>query len=347
MRLVYKFRLRDKHVSDLNRQARAVNFVWNYCNETQQKAARAHRKWLSSFDLQKLTAGASKELNIHAHTIKRVCDFYVDSRRTNKKAWLRWRGKKSLGWVPFNTGHVTFDGVNFKFRGVTYRTMHLREELKVGVKIGAGSFNADAKGRWYLNIPVEVECAVSAPVARVGIDLGLHTLAALSTGEKIEAPRFYRASETKLGTVQRARKTKRVRAIHAKVANRRKDHLHKTSAKITKEFGFIVIGDVSPKKIAQTRFAKSSLDAGWSDFKRMLSYKSIRNGGSAIEVSERYTTQICSSCGCNPVSSPKGRADLNKRDWVCSDCGTEHDRDQNAALNILRCGLATLGGTHA
>ena len=73
--------------------------------------------------------------------------------------------------------------------------MHLRDELKAGAKIGAGSFNQDARGRWYLNIPVEIECATSAPLSYVGVDLGLHDLAALSTGDKIEAPRLYRASE--------------------------------------------------------------------------------------------------------------------------------------------------------
>ena len=67
-----KFRLRDKHASELNRQARAVNFVWNYANETQQKAARSGRSWLTAVDLQRLTAGASKELDLHAHTIQRV-----------------------------------------------------------------------------------------------------------------------------------------------------------------------------------------------------------------------------------------------------------------------------------
>jgi putative transposase len=344
MQLTYKFRLRDKHVAELNRQARAVNYVWNYCNETQRKAALSHRRWLSAFDLQKLTAGASKELNIHAHTIKRVCNAYVDARKTHKKPWLRWRGRKSLGWVPFNTGHVTFDGTAFKFRGVVYSTMHLRD-LAPGVKIGAGSFNADSKGRWYLNIPVEIECSNSAPLSRVGIDLGLHSLATLSTGAKVEAPRFYRASEEKLGMAQRARKTKRVRAIHAKVGNRRKDFLHKASAKIAKEFGLIVIGDVSPKKLAKTGMAKSVLDAGWSDFKRMLSYKAIRHGGSALEVSERYTSQVCSTCGSMSPSRPKGIADLSKRNWVCDDCGTAHCRDTNAALNILRVGLdALIGG---
>jgi len=339
--LTYKFRLRDKHAVELNRQARAVNYVFNYCNETQQKAARAHRKWLTAFDLQKLTNGAAKELDIHAHTIQRVCNVYVVSRTTHKKAWLRWRGRKSLGWVPFNTGHVSFDGADFKFRGVAYTPMHLRD-LKPGVKIGAGSFNQDARGHWFLNVPVEVECAISAPLSSVGIDLGLHTMATLSTGEKIEAPRLYRASEGNLGTAQRARKIKRARAIHAKVANRRKDFLHKVSAKIAKEFGLIVVGDVSPKKLAKTNMAKSVLDAGWSDFKRFLSYKSIRNGGSTLEVSERFSSQVCSVCGAMPPSRPKGIADLGKRNWVCDECGSAHCRDINAALNILRVGLDTL-----
>lgn len=346
--LTFKFRLRDKHAAELNRQARAVNFVWNFCNETQKKAAQSHRKWLSAFDLQKLTNGASKDLDIHAHTIQRVCREYATRRDQFKKPCLRWRGRKSLGWIPFNTGHVTFDGDAFKFRGAAYQAMHIHKELKSGVKIGAGSFNADARGRWYLNIPVEIECANSASISHVGIDLGLKDLATLSTGDKIEAPRFYRASEEKLATAQRARKTsKRVRNIHAKIANRRKDFLHKASTKVAKEHGLIIIGDVSPSKLAKTRMAKSVLDAGWSNFKTMLAYKSIRNGGGAIEVSERYSSQVCSECGSLPPSRPKGIVDLGKRIWQCDDCGAEHDRDINAARNICRSGLATLiGGAH-
>lgn len=329
--ITFKLRLRDKHAAELNRQARAVNFVWNYLNETQQKAARAKRKWLSAFDLQKLTNGASKELDIHAHTIQRVCRAYDDARKAHKKAWLKWRGRKSLGWVPFNTGHVSFDGGSFKFRGVEYQPMHSREELQAGAKIGAGSFNQDARGRWYLNVPVEVDCAASAPLSYVGIDLGLKTMATLSTGEKIEAPRLYRASEKKLATAQRARKTpNRVRNIHAKTANRRKDFLHKASAKIASEHGLIVVGDVSPKKIAKTKMAKSSLDAGWSSFKNMLSYKAIRHGGTMLEADERYTTQSCSICGALPRSRPRGIAGLRIREWACDDCGSVHDRDINA-----------------
>ena len=346
--LTYRYRIKDATSSKpLGKMAGAIHYVWNYCNETQQKAARARRKWLSAYDLQRLTNGASKELDLHAHTIQRVCRAYDNARRAHKKAWLRWRGRKSLGWVPFNTGHVSFDGESFKFRGVEYKTMHLRDELTPTTKIGAGSFNQDARGRWYLNVTVEMATADHAPVSYVGVDLGLHDLAALSDGDKIEAPRFYRASEEKLALAQRRGKSKRVKTIHAKIANRRKDHLHKASAKIAKQFGLIIVGDVSPKKLAQTNLAKSVLDAGWSDFKRMLSYKAIRHGGSMLEVSERYTSQVCSECGAMPASRPRGIADLSKRVWRCYDCKTVHDRDVNAARNILRIGMDTLsGGTH-
>jgi IS605 OrfB family transposase len=341
MILTYKYRIRDKHAAELNRQARAVNTVWNYCNEAQRHVLRWDR-WLSGFDLARLTAGVSKELDIHSHTVQRVCRAYADARRVHGKPWLRWRGRKSLGWVPFNTAHVAFDGKRFTFRGVSYETMHLRD-LPSGIKIGAGSFNQDSRGRWYINCPVDVGCADRAPVTRIGIDLGLKDLATLSTGDKIGVPQFYRKSEARLAVVQRARKTpKRVRAIHAKIANRRKDFLHKASAKIATQFGLIVIGDVSPKKLAKTRMAKSVHDAGWADLKRMLSYKSIRNGGSALEVSEAMTSQVCSTCGALPLSRPKGIADLGIREWTCDDCGTVHDRDVNAARNILRTGLCAL-----
>jgi len=341
--ITIKLRLRDKHASELNRMARAVNYCWNYINETQQKAARSNRKWLSAFDLQRLTNGAGKDLNLHAHTIQRVCRQYDNSRKTHKKAWLKFRGRKSLGWVPFNTGHVSFDGSVFKFRGVVYQSMHLHPALIAGMKFGAGSFNQDSRGRWYINMPVEVECPAIVPGDAVGIDLGLHDLATLSTGEKIEAPRLYRSSEEKLAKAQRARKTpKRVRNIHAKIANRRRDFLHKASASIAKQFGLIVVGDVSSKKLAKTNMAKSVLDAGWSSFKTMLSYKAIRHGGRMIEADERYSTQTCSSCGCLPPERPKGIAGLRIREWKCDDCGTVHDRDTNAAVNILRVGLHAL-----
>ena len=342
MILTMKFRLKDKHAVELMRQARAVNFVWNYCNETQQKAVRSGRQWLTWVDLKKLTSGSSKDLNLHSHSIQQVCIQYDRSRKQHRRPWLRFRGRKSLGWVPFNQECVSVAARGkLKFRGKIYETKHWRE-LPEGAVIRAGSFNQDSRGRWYINIPVEVHMRENAPQSAVGIDLGLKDLATLSTGEKIEAPRNYRKHEARLGSAQRAGKKRLARNIAAKITNCRKDHLHKASARIALTHDIIVAGNVSSIKLARTKMAKSVLDAGWSTFRNQLSYKAMRHGGTFIEVNEAYTTQTCSQCGALPDERPKGIAGLGIRRWECGGCGASHDRDVNAALNIARLGLETL-----
>lgn len=339
MQLTYKFRLRDAADSELRRQARAVNFVWNYCNETQQQAVKRGRNWLSKYDLQKLTAGASKELDIHAHTIQGVCHKYADSRAAHKKAWLRWRSStKSLGWVPFNQGHVTYKDGAFWFRGRAYKAW-ISRELEEGQTFGAGSFSQDSQGHWFINLPVKVESIKSAGRDAIGIDLGLKYLANISNGSKIENPRWYRKMQERIGIAQRAKKKKQAKKLHAKVKNQRNDFLHKASAELVRQHGAIFVGNVKPSAIAKTRMSKSSLDAGWASFKTMLEYKSNRAGVVYAEVNEAYSTQTCSSCGS--VEGPRGLNDLGIRRWTCS-CGAEHDRDTNAAQNIVRRGLAAL-----
>jgi IS605 OrfB family transposase len=341
VQLTYRFRLRDCHAAELDRQAVAVSFVWNYCNETQQKAVRMGRRWLSAVDLMRLTAGAAKELDLHAHTIQGVCKQYERSRRMHHKAWLRYRGRKALGWVPFNTGHVAIIGQSFKFRGKIYRPMHWRE-FPAGAIIGAGTFSQDANGHWYINCPVEVPEQEPAPFAAIGFDLGLKTLATGSDGSTIENLRHYRQLQDKLGLAQRANKRKLARNIHQQIKNARRDQMHKISAEIARSHDVIVVGNVSAAKLAQTRMAKSVLDASWSVLRSMLSYKAMRHGGKYIQVDERLTTQVCSECGCLPAGRPKGIADLGIREWTCGDCGVMHDRDINSARNILRLGLETL-----
>ena len=339
MQLTYKFRLRDTADSELRRQARAVNFVWNYCNETQQQAVKRGRNWLSKYDLQKLTAGASKELDIHAHTIQGVCHKYADSRAAHKKAWLRWRSStKSLGWVPFNQGHVTYKDGAFWFRGRAYKAW-ISRELEEGQTFGAGSFSQDSQGHWFINLPVKVESIKSACRDAIGIDLGLKDLANISNGSKIEHPRWYRKMQERIGIAQRAKKKKQAKKLHAKVKNQRNDFLHKASTELVRQHGAIFVGNVKPSAIAKTRMSKSSLDAGWASFKTMLEYKSNRAGVVYAEVNEAYSTQTCSSCGS--VEGPRGLNDLGIRRWTCS-CGAEHDRDTNAAQNIVRRGLAAL-----
>jgi IS605 OrfB family transposase len=186
-----------------------------------------------------------------------------------------------------------------------------------------------------------VDCLESAPSNAIGIDLGLKELATLSDGKTIEAKKCYRNSEKKLAVAQRAKNKKQVKAIHAKIANQRKDFIHKASNAIANDYSTVVVGDVSSGKLAKTNMAKSVLDAGWYDFKQKLRYKVIRHGGQYVEVSEKWTTQTCSECGEIPQEAPKGITGLGIREWTCR-CGAFHHRDVNAAKNILRIGLDSL-----
>jgi IS605 OrfB family transposase len=173
------------------------------------------------------------------------------------------------------------------------------------------------------------------------LDLGLKETVVSTDGYHLTG-RNYRKLERKLAMAQKANKKKLVKTIHSQIKNRRKDELHKFSTMLTQEYGAIFVGDVSTQKLVKTKMAKSVLDAGWSQLKTMLEYKSHWAGVVYEEVIESYTTQVCSCCGSIPDSSPKGRKDLNKRDWVCSDCGTSHQRDENSALNTLRIGQDAL-----
>jgi len=326
----------------LNRKARAVNFVWNYCNDRQKDALRFGRKWLSGFDLNKLTAGSSKELGLHSDTINAVCERYAGSRLHSKRPYLRYRGKKNLGWIPFKGRALKRDGDAFKFCKETFKVFNSRT-LPEGKILDGSNFSQDSRGNWFLNIVIDVEDISRREIDRgVGIDLGLKDFATLSTGEKIDNPRHYRQLEEALGKAQRARKKRQARKIHAKIAAQRSDFIHKLTHRIVREFDYIAVGNVNAAGLAKTSMAKSVLDAGWSTFRNQLAYKAIKHGAWYEEVDERFTTQTCSTCGAMPDERPKGIAGLGIREWQCSDCGTVHDRDLNAALNILRRGHATL-----
>lgn len=338
----FRFRLKDKHASRLNAQARAVNFVWNYCNEVQRKAAGLGHQWTTANQLGRLCAGATKEgLDLAANTVEKVCQQYDRSRRAKRKPWLRWRSVRSLGWIPVRTGDITFRDGALHFRGECYEAWITRPMLE-GQRFGVSHFSQDGAGRWYINLTTEVEARPHCGRSAIGIDLGLKSLASFSDGRVIEMPAFYRRAEQSIGTAQRAGKKRLALARHAKAANQRRDYLHKASAALVKEHGLIVIGDVSPSKLARTNMAKSVLDAGWSDFRRMIAYKALTHGAIMLEVDEAYTTRTCAECGS--IAGPIGQAGLRIREWTCCDCGAVHDRDVNAARNILRLGLETLAG---
>lgn len=348
MILTYKYRIKDRSArKTLARHAFGVNQVFNYLNarqkdiEARYRSGAPRRPWGSHFDLQKHVKGIGKEFDIHQQTVGAVCRQFAISRDHNRGS-LRFRSSygvnRALGWVPFERQSRQIDGNSIIYLGKTYRFFgSKRRPLPENAK--GGAFVEDALGRWWVVFHVDVQGQVGdgAHGEAIGMDLGLKTFATLSTGEKIEAPRIYREYERKLATAQRANNKRRAKRIHAKIKNCRNDFLHKESTKLARVHAFIAVGNVNATGLAKTRMAKSVLDAGWSSFRSMLGYKAALYQ----EVDEKFTTQTCSCCGS--VSSdarPKGIAGLEVRDWECSDCGASHDRDVNAARNILSLALS-------
>ncbi|MGP4016236.1 RNA-guided endonuclease InsQ/TnpB family protein [Saccharopolyspora sp. 5N708] len=206
----------------------------------------------------------------------------------------------------------------------------------------------DASGRYFASFVVDVDAEpLPATDTDVGIDLGLTTFAVLSNGKAISAPKFLRRAERKLRKAQQAlsRKTKgsnnrakarvRVAKAHAKVRDSRTDWAHKQSTAIIRDNQAVYVEDLAVSGLARTRLAKSVHDAAWGTFLRMLDGKAQRCGRVVHRIDRFYpSSQTCSACGRVDSKKP-----LNVREWSCP-CGAVHDRDHNAAKNILAAGRA-------
>ena len=238
--------------------------------------------------------------------------------------------------MPFKTAGVNLVSGQIRFCG-----QHFGVWDSYGLSIyelGTGSFSQDARRRWYFNTTVQVEAKPSAGTKSVGIDLGLKTTATCSDGNKLERRKITDEFAKQLGVAQSANKSKRVKAIHAKIKNSRNDAIHKFTTNMVKNYGAIFVGDVSSKALVKTKMAKSVLDTGWGMLKEQLRYKAKARSVVLEEVPEKYTSQTCSCCGVISTNSPKGRAGLGIREWFCAACVALHDRDINAAKNILALG---------
>jgi putative transposase len=327
----------------LNAAAIEVNFVWNYSNEVSARAARPFAgpgRFLSAYDLDKLTAGATEVFeHIGSDTIQRINAELATRRRQFKKIKLRWRvsrgSRRSLGWVPFKAVQVKRRGKCLRFCGKSIRVF---EQARLeGTCWKSGCFAQDAVGDWWLCLPVEYPLeTLVAPKKAVGLDLGLKDTVATSEGEKLEAGHFYRSIEQKIAQCQRRGHKRQAKRLHRCAMRRRRDALHKFTRKIVNQYETIIVGDVSSLKLAKTRMAKSVLDAGWGTLKAQLQYKGQQAGRDVFIVNERNTTRTCSSC--QALTGPTGLDRLVVRVWICSACGDRHDRDVNAAKNILLAG---------
>jgi putative transposase len=205
----------------------------------------------------------------------------------------------------------------------------------------------DAGGRYFASFVVETSPEPLPEVAaETGIDLGLTHFAVLADGRKIASPKFLRRAERKLRKAQKtfSRKAKgsgnsnkarvRVARVHAKVADSRRDWLHKESTRIIRENQAVYVEDLCVAGLARTRLAKSVRDAGWSAFTAMLEYKARKHSRTFARTGRfEPTSQVCSACGARDGPKP-----LSVRQWTCTACGTVHDRDVNAARNVLALG---------
>ena len=170
MYITYRYRVKSLE-GLLRKQAQAVNYVWNYCNETQKSYLRLGKKWLNHFDLTKLTTGVSKELGINSDTIGAICKKYVLSRRQHKRPFLRWRTKKSLGWIPLRGRHLEQTPNGFKYGGKIFKVFLSRPIPPVAKICDGSSFSEDARGRWYINLLLKLPDETVRPVqTAVGID---------------------------------------------------------------------------------------------------------------------------------------------------------------------------------
>jgi putative transposase len=325
----------------LNTAAYEVNQVWNWAAEVSEKAARpctGERKWLTGFDLNNLSAGASGHFGkIGADTIQRVNGEYAEKRRIAKRYRLKWRTsggpRRSLGWIPFKAASLKRKGRAVRFCGKTFRVF---ESARLeGVKWKQGHFAQDAVGDWWLSLPIAVPVEESvAPLEKVGIDLGLKEVAVTSDDARCEKGRFYRGIEQKIAQAQRRAHPRQAKYLHRRAANRRKDALHKFSRQLVDQYQKIAVGDVSSTQLVKTRMAKSVLDVGWGMLKGFLQYKSQQAGRTFQIVNERNSSRTCSNC--DALTGPQGVNGLRVRRWTCATCGVSHDRDVNAARNILR-----------
>jgi putative transposase len=269
---------------------------------------------------------------------------------------------KRAQYPSFKSKHgkqsATYAASAFRWDGKVLVLAKLAEPLNIrwsrtlpkAAKVTTCTVSKDPAGRYFVSLLCD-DCVAAKPAVKnnVGIDLGLTHFAVLSNGEKVAAPNTLRKYEKRLGVLQRRlskkqkgsnnrnKARKNVARLHAKIADTRRDFLHKLSTRIICENQTVAVETLSVKNMQKNRhLSKSISDASWSEFLRQLEYKALWYGRELISIDRWYpSSKRCSNCGHVEASMP-----LSRRRWTCMECETNHDRDVNAAINILAAGQA-------
>jgi putative transposase len=346
----------------LGRAFGCARVVWNDCLRDRKEAHAAGLPYVKSAELSRLRITQAKRTSERAwladvsavilqqslrdldNAYKNFFDSVTGKRPGRKAGPPRYKSKKDTRQsIRLNTNAFSLQG-----GGTVYVAKVGNLKVKWSRRLPAAptslTVTKDSSGRYFLSFVIDTEPDV-LPEAETdtGIDLGLSAFAVLSDGRKINSPRFLRRAEKKLkrlqrelsrkarGSKNRAKARMKVARQHARVADRRRDFHHKASTQIIRDNQAVYVEDLAVSGLCRTRLAKSVHDAGWSTFVGMLEYKAVKHGRTFATVDRAFpSSQVCSACGFRDGPKP-----LHVRQWACGECGTVHDRDHNAARNVL------------
>ncbi|GAB2782363.1 RNA-guided endonuclease TnpB family protein [Streptomyces chlorus] len=357
----YRFHPTGAQAAELSRTFGCVRKVYNLALAARTEAwARQERvnynatsamltAWKKTEELAYLNDVSSVPLQQTLRHLQNAFTSFFGKRSQYPRFKSRKRSRKSAEYTTsgfrFREGRLTLAKMAEPLDLVWSRP------LPEGATPSTVTVSQDAAGRWFVSLLCEDPTVQPLPAAdtAVGVDVGLDHLLALSTGEKIANPRHERRDRTRLAKAQRAlakkakgdganrRKARiRVAKIYARIADRRRDLLHKLTTRLVRENQTLVIEDLTVRNMVKNHtLARAISDAGWSEFRSMLEYKAAWYGREVIAVDRFFpSSRLCSACGTLQKKMP-----LHVRAWTC-ECGTVHDRDVNAAKNLLAAGLA-------
>lgn len=358
----YRFHPTDAQTAELSRTFGCVRKVYNMALGARTEAwARQDRvnynqtsamltAWKKTEELAFLNDVSSVPLQQALRHLQTAFTHFFAKRAKYPRFKSRKRSRKSAEY--------TVSG--FRFRDGKLTLAKMSEPLDIvwsrplpnGAKPSTVTVSQDAAGRWFVSMLCDDPTVRPLPAtdAAVGIDVGLDHLLTLSTGEKVANARHERRDRARLAMAQRelsrkakgdgtnrAKARRKVARVHARIADRRRDMLHKLTTRLVRENQTLVIEDLAVRNTVKNHtLARAISDASWSEFRSMLEYKAAWYGREVIAVDRFFpSSKLCSSCGTLQKKMP-----LGVRMWTCDSCGTTHDRDVNAAKNLLAAGLA-------